>query len=333
MPTVQIEEFNVPFPTSIKEWNVSKQRVMKILQLELGRLPNLFTPRPHIFKKTENKIYSLEEFSFDNGVGDTVYGYLAIPLDRTEPVPAIIYHHCHAGQYAVGKEEILKKGPGNTPPVEALTKAGYAVLSIDAYAFGERASQGPAGKKETGQKTEEALFKMFLWQGKTLWGMMVRDDQLALNYLMSRPEINPKSIGAMGMSMGSTRTWWLSAMDERIKVSVCAGCLTRYQNLIQSGEINQHSIYYFIPNLLDHGIDMEAVVGLIAPRPLLTLTGDQDEGSPAEGVRIINNFVKKLYALHNSPKEFKGVLYPGVGHKFTPEMWKEALTWFDKKFK
>jgi dienelactone hydrolase len=58
------------------------------------------------------------------------------------------------------------------------------------------------------------LFKQFLWEGATLWGMMVRDDILALNYLLSRPEVDPAQVGTTGMSMGATRAWWLAALDD-----------------------------------------------------------------------------------------------------------------------
>ena len=150
----------------------------------------------------------------------------------------------------------------------ALVRAGYVVLCIDAYAFGERRFQGPAGKREEGAATEWALAKTFLWEGRTLWGMIVRDDVLALNYLASRPEVNPARIGAMGMSMGSTRTWWIAALDDRIKAAVSVSCLTRYQDLIHTGWVNGHGIYYFVPGMLHEKIDAESVVGLIAPRPL-----------------------------------------------------------------
>ncbi|MGC9328810.1 MAG: dienelactone hydrolase family protein, partial [Candidatus Hinthialibacter sp.] len=157
--------------------------------------------------------------------------------------------------------------------------------------------------------------------------------QLALNYLLSRPEVDAKRIGATGMSMGSTRTWWLAALDERIRAAVCVCCLTRYQNLLQQGEANQHGIYYYVPNVLNEGVDMEAVAGLIAPRPLLTLTGDQDGGSPIDGVNAINAFVGKIYNLYNCPNDFRGIVYPGAAHEYTADMWRETLNWFQEKLK
>jgi hypothetical protein len=134
----------------------------------------------------------------------------------------------------------------------------------------------------------------------------------------------------MGMSMGSTRTWWAAALDERIKVAVSVACLTRYQNLIAHGQVRQHGIYYYVPNMLKEKIDAESVIGLIAPRPHLTLTGDKDDGSPADGVRIINAYQEHLYKLYGKAENFRGVLYRGVGHKYTPQMWRETLNWLKK---
>ncbi len=325
--------FSFPLPSSSTEWDQKKVELRQKLWQLLGDLPVAFVPKPKITLREKGNGYTLERFQFENGVGDMVYGYIAIPDGRITPGPAILYHHYHGGEYGNGKEEIRKNYPVDKPPVESFTQAGYVVLAIDAYAFGERQHQGPAGDREEGGRTESALFKQFLWEGKTLWGMMVRDDQLALNYLLSRPEVDSQKVGATGMSMGSTRTWCLTALDERIQAAVCVCCLTRYQNLMQHGENNQHGIYYFVPNLLKEGIDMEAVVSMIAPRPLLTLTGDQDGGSPVDGVNAINAFAEKIFGLYNLPDRFKGVVYSGVAHRYTPEMWNETLTWFETYLK
>jgi dienelactone hydrolase len=324
--------FRTPQPKSVQSWEKRRAELRKKLWRLLGDLPELFTPKVTIREKLSKDGYELERFTFDNGVGDTVYGYMLIPSGHKGRGPAILYHHQHGGMYKRGKEEVITK---TYPKLdfaagEALVRQGYVVLCIDAYAFGERRFQGPAGKKEEGGRTEASLFKTFLWQGRTLWGMMVRDDLLALNYLTSRPEVDAKRIAAMGMSMGSTRTWWAAALDERIKVAVSVACLTRYQNLIAHGEVRQHGIYYYVPNMLKEKIDTESVVGLIAPRPHLTLTGDKDGGSPADGVRIINAFEEYLYKLHGKPENFRGVLYEGIGHEYTPEMWEETVKWLKK---
>jgi dienelactone hydrolase len=324
--------FQTPLPKTVESWEKRRVKIRRKLWRFLGDLPELFTPKVAISERVSKDGYELERFTFDNGVGDAVYGYLLIPARHKGRKPAILYHHYHANKYKQGKEEVIIKAfkKLDFATGEALVREGYVVLCIDAYAFGERRFQGPAGKKEEGRRTEESLFKMFIWQGRTLWGMMVRDDLLALNYLVSRREVDPKGIAALGMSMGSTRTWCAAALDERIKVAVCVSCLTRYQNLIAHGQVRQHGIYYYVPNMLAEEIDAESVVGLIAPRPLLTLTGDKDAGSPVDGVRLINAFQEYLYKLYGKTENFRGLIYKGVRHEYTPEMWKETLSWLRK---
>lgn len=326
------QSFSTPRPATADEWEGRKIELRKTLWKLLGDIPPLFTPKVTIKKREVKDGYTLERFTFDNGVGDTVFGYILIPDNHKGRRPAILYNHYHGGKYKQGKEEVLTKAFSKLDFAtgEELARKGYVVQAIDAYAFGERRFQGPAGKKEEGGKTESSLFKTFLWEGRTLWGMMVRDDILALNYLVSRPEVDPNRIAAMGMSMGSTRTWWITALDERIKVAVSVACLTRYQNIIAQGKVHAHGIYYYVPNMLKEHIDTESVVGLIAPRPHLTLTGDKDGGSPADGVKIINAFQKHLYKCYEKKQNFRGILYPGVGHTYTPEMWEVTLRWLKK---
>ena len=243
-------------------------------------------------------------------------------------VPVLMYHHITpAGGMIAATPQVFEA------QIAALARAGYVVMCIDAYGFGERKHAGPGGEKENGNQTEESFFKMFLWQGRSLWGMIVRDDLLALECLLARPEVDPNRIAAMGFSMGATRTWWAAALDDRIKVAISVACLTRYQDLLAVGGLKYHSIYYFVPGVLREGIDMEEVVGLIAPRPLLTMTGDHDDGSPVSGVRKINAFQESLYRLYGRPEHFRGIVYTDTGHAYTAEMWRETLEWLSKNLR
>jgi dipeptidyl aminopeptidase/acylaminoacyl peptidase len=174
--------------------------------------------------------------------------------------------------------------------------------------------------------------KFNLWVGRTLWGMILRDDLMALDYLMSRPEVDRNRVGVTGMSMGATRSWWLMALDERLRTGVAVACLTHYQSLLQQQGLARHGIYYFVPGMLNH-FDTEAVVALIAPRPVLFLTGDKDAGSPIDGVRTIESTVRKAYKLYGQGNQFESVIFPGVGHEYTRDMWARMLKWMDKHLK
>jgi dipeptidyl aminopeptidase/acylaminoacyl peptidase len=199
-------------------------------------------------------------------------------------------------------------------------------LAVDAYCFGERSGRGPGGPGETGGAEEMTASKFNLWVGRTLWGMIVRDDLMALDCLASRPEVDPERLGVTGISMGATRTWWLMALDERLRAGVAVCCLTRYQDLIAQQGLRYHGVYYFVPGMLNH-FDTEAVVSLIAPRPMLFLSGETDAGSPPAGIRQIEAIAQRAYALYGKPAELQSVIYPGVGHEYTPDMWRRMLDW------
>jgi hypothetical protein len=134
------------------------------------------------------------------------------------------------------------------------------------------------------------------------------------------------------MSMGATRSWWLMALDERLKTGVAIACLTRYQNLIQHEMLKAHGIYYFVPNLLQH-FDTEAVIALIAPRPALFLNGGADGGSPEDGIHAIEAAVRPVYHLYDRDHDFQSTVYPNQGHIYTPEMWTRTLSWMDDHLK
>jgi dienelactone hydrolase len=263
-------------------------------------------------------------------VDNEVTALLLIPDGLTKPAPAVLWLHSSTPD----KTQIIvpHTNGGAEPLGEVLVKAGYVVLSPDAYWHGDRETTGPGGAAEPYRTAQDSLFKYHQWFGRTLWGMFVRDDQIALDYLCSRPEVDKNRIGATGMSMGSTRAYWLAAVDERVTCTVGVACLTRAENLIRHGQLRAHGVYFFPFGLLKH-FDTEGVIALIAPRPYLALTGDLDHGSPADGIKVIEEKAGAVYRTLGAGEKFKSILYPDTGHVHTPEMRAETLAWFGKWLK
>ena len=317
-----------PAPADAATWQARRPDVLQKVLHSLGDLPPRPSPeRARLLSRELRDGFSVESVALDNGVDGSVTALLLIPERRQAPAPAVLWLHSSTPD----KSQILAPDTngGSTSLGEAMVRAGYVVLAPDAYWHGDRVGTGPAGALETGRAEQESLFKLHLWFGRTLWGMFVRDDQIALDYLCSRPEVDAERIGATGMSMGSTRAWWLAAVDERVTATVAIACLTRYQNLIAHGELRQHGIYYFVQGLLQH-FDTEAVLALIAPRAFLALTGELDAGSPADGVRELAGHVSAVYAAVGVPERFRNVLYPETGHTVTLQMRAELLAWFGR---
>ena len=320
-------------PPTKAQWDSQRAQIRSTLWDLLGRLPA--RPKVPIVKtlsREERDAFVLEKFEFDNGAGATVPGYLLLPRNTQGRVPGILFCHWHGGEYDIGKEEIFQSRHMPEAPGPALARRGFAVLGIDAYCFGERNGKGPGGSEEKGSAGEMTASKFNLWVGRSLWGMILRDDLMACDYLASRPEVDPERLGVTGISMGATRTWWLMALDERFKTGVAVACLTRYQDLIHHQELKAHGIYYFVPGLLQH-FDTEAIVSLIAPRPVLFQTGDQDSGSPVDGIHTIENAVRPVYGLYGQTGEFQSLVYPGLGHVYTQDMWDKTQAWLTRHLK
>lgn len=317
--------------SKVGEWELQRGRIRDELKALLGRFPERpKVPVVRTLAREDRGDYVLERFTFDNGIGADVPGVVLLPKQTSGRSPAILYCHWHGGHYEVGKEELFRT---NALPVQAgpaLVRRGYVVLAIDACCFGERNGRGPGGPSEKGGAGEMTASKFNLWVGRSLWGSIVRDDMMALDYLCSRPEVDTSRIGVTGISMGATRTWWLMALDDRPRVAVAVCCLTRHRDLIASQELRQHGIYYFVPGLLGH-FDMEAVVALAAPRAMLFQSGELDGGSPVAGIRTIEEKVRPAWELHGKADEFRSIIYPGVGHVYLPAMWEETLRWLDQR--
>ena len=107
-------------------------------------------------------------------------GYILLPKNASEKKsPAILYCHWHGGQYDIGKEELFQTNHTPQAPGPTFAKRGLVVLGVDSYCFGERNGRGPGGPEEKGRDGEMTASKFQLWVGRTLWGMIVRDDQMA----------------------------------------------------------------------------------------------------------------------------------------------------------
>lgn len=319
-----------PAPTDLDTWQkTTRQQVRQTIFGLLGHLPP--RPDPHMVKVTgtEDKgNYIVERFQFHNGIDMVVPGILMIPKTAlSRPAPAILALH----HYGSNKEKVCLAAQQQDPKVDdhvgtILVERGYVVAAIDGYFHGERIGMGPGGKNSNGNQQEMELFKLNLWLGRSLWGLMVRDDLCLLDYVVIRPEVDQHRIGATGMSMGCMRAHWLAALDDRVKVVVGVCCFVRYSQIVAGG-MKSHSIYLYVPGFLEH-FDTEVLHALIAPRPHLELCGDHDSTEPLDGIEILDKKVSKVYELYRRPDLFSCVVYENTGHEYLPDMKQRMLDWF-----
>lgn len=288
-----------------------------VLYRLLGDLPDRARPiGSRVRSEEERDGYILETLDLDLNGRERVPAYLARPKGLRAPAPAVLFNHSHGGGYTIGKRELIEGRSYLQPKPYAkeLTDLGYVVLSIDHWVFGERA-----------QESEMDAFKAMLWQGRVLWGMMVFDSLKAVDYLVSRAEVDPARVGTLGISMGSTMAWWLAALDERIKATVDICCLTEFHTLLEKKGLAGHGIYYYVPGLLKHFTTAD-VNALISPRAHLGIAGLRDALTPPEGLDIIDRELRAVYAEAGHPERWELLRYD-VPHQETAEA-REAIVRF-----
>ncbi len=292
-----------------------KEEKRKVLYQLLGKLPQRDRPiSVKVLSREETGELIVEKLLFDfNGI-EQVPAYFTKPKNSKGKIPVVLFNHSHFGQYEVGKDEFLygRKEMQSPPYAVALAREGYAGLCLDTWGFGERHG-----------RAEIDIFKEMLWKGQVMFGMMLYDNLRALDYLETRDDVDNERIATMGMSMGSTMSWWLAALDERVKVTVDMHCLTDFHTLLEKKALDLHGIYYYVPDLLNH-FSTSDINGLISPRPHLGIAGKLDPLTPLEGLEIINKNLKEIYKKDGAPNAWQLKLYD-VGHEETAAIREDIL--------
>jgi dienelactone hydrolase len=250
--------------------------------------------------------------------GQRVRGFLTRPATPGK-YPAILYGHSHGGRYEIGASELLDGREYLLSPLgPVFAKAGYVTLCIDMPVFGERATV-----------SESAAAKALLWRDRALICEMLADHQAALTYLISRDDVDHMRVGAFGISMGCTLSYWLAAVDERISAVAHLCCFADLRTMIELGAHDGHGIYLVVPGLLDEA-DAGAIGALIAPRPQLVCIGEADALTPIPAFDMAWHEMSRAYAGYDT---LHLVREPGIGHQETPRMREATLAFFAKYLK
>jgi dienelactone hydrolase len=300
-----------------------QERRRKELWGLLGDLPWKHQPGPaRLVNREEHDGYTLERLVLNlNGV-EGVPALLLIPSKRKEKAPGLLYIHWHAGMYELGKEQLIRGVDAQPAYAPVLAEKGIVTLAIDSWCFGERK------REQNGSEGEQTAFKLMLWRGQVLYGMMMFDELRAMDYLASRPEVDATKLGAFGMSMGATKAWWLAALDPRVKVCMDVCCLTDYDELIKRHGLKEHGIYYYVPSLLKH-FQTSDINEMIVPRAHLSVNGRKDPLTPPTGVEKIRDRLLPLYREYGKESDCQIDLFD-CAHVELPEMRKEILAWMDR---
>jgi dienelactone hydrolase len=259
--------------------------------------------------------------------------------------------------FLFGKEKVIDLGdnhPAMTayqernydgrPTATALVRRGYVVISIDALMFGERrilldadlahgwdrSKYGPEAVAHLNQQCrskEATLVKGLTLAGATWPGIVFWDDIRTVDYLASRPEVDPKRIGCLGISMGGYRSLYLAALDDRIRAACVTGFMSSVRPMIKA-HLDTHSWVHFLPALHRY-LDLPDVASLAAPRALMVQQCAQDRLFPPAGMKESVETIAAAFEKAGAGAQFAGRFYD-VPHQFTRAMQDDAFAWLDK---
>ena len=222
-----------------------------------------------------------------------------------------------------------------------LARKGYVVLAFDPFGQGERIEYPGAlpGHSRLGGGTSEHEHagRRLILLGANFGGFRAWDGIRGIDYLLTRPEVDPERVGCCGQSGGATMTQFLAALDDRIRVAVVSEGNT--ENLAQANVEPPGSADDAEQNIvpaLDRGIDRADLLQVFAPRPLLMTVTLHDAGntySPeyvANSIEMLEEY-KRLYALL-AAEDKVALQATTVAHGYGYEMRRATYQWFNRWF-
>jgi dienelactone hydrolase len=301
----------------------------KLLACLGGPFPEPGPLHAKTLEKTDGKGFRLEKLTFESEPGDPIPAFLLIPdaVSADRPAPGICIWHQHNGEWHLGKSE--PAGLAGNPMHHtgaALAREGYVVLCIDALGFEEREQ----GYKHKGGNLERFLFLKYVVAGKSMAWKNIVDMRRAVDYLVSRAEVQADRLGCYGHSMGSTHAWLVGPWEPRLKAIVGNCCLPTYAAIHHEQLL--HCFPNFIPGIYEYG-DTPDIASLIAPRALHLNFGETDGGSPIEFVRKGIATIERTYESMHEEKRFSYFIEKDTGHVLSDEMWRRTQDFFARELK
>ncbi|MEE2937979.1 MAG: CocE/NonD family hydrolase [Planctomycetota bacterium] len=264
--------------------------------------------------------FVVENLQFQSMPGVYVTGNLYRPAEQNEPLPAILYV---CGHGAVRKDGVSFGNKVNYQHHGAwFARNGYVCLTIDTIQLGELEGIHHGTYRE----------KMWWWnnRGYTPAGVEAWNCVRALDYLQDRKEVNAERLGVTGRSGGGAYSWWIAAIDERIKAAVPVAGITSLTNHVVDGCVEGHCDCMYMVNT--YRWDYPMVAALVAPRPLLISNTDKDRIFPLDGVVDVHSKTRRIYDLYEASDQL-GLQITEGPHKDTQELRIHAFRWFNRFLK
>lgn len=273
----------------------------------------------------EREGYKIEKVIFESQPRFYVTASLYVPTRRRAPYPAILF--------PLGHEEGAKAHDTWQQVLGSFAQKGYVALAWDQIGQGERVQMYDAdfGESKVRHSTTEhtILGIQCLLTGDNLARYTIWDGMRALDYLLSRPEVDATRIGLTGNSGGGTHTSYLAALEDRIHVAAPSCFITSWTALLDTigPQDAEQNLVPWIGAGLDHGDFIYA----FAPRPFLMLSAIRDFFS-ISGARSTYREAQGVYKLMGVPDKVS-MVEADDGHGYSKPRRLASYRWFGRWLK
>jgi cephalosporin-C deacetylase-like acetyl esterase len=273
-------------PEQVRE---RQQHIRERILAQIGSFPEKTPLRPKITGVLQRDGYRVEKLIFESQPNYFVTANVYLPASGSPPFPAVVGV---AGHSAAGKAAAFYQTVWIS-----LARRGFVVLAFDPMGQGERSEYFDAdlgrSKLGAGGTREHTMAGVqCLLTGTTFARYEIWDGIRAVDYLVSRKEVDPKRIAVAGNSGGGTQSAYLAVLEPRLAAAVSSCYMTSWQQLwTKPGPQDAEQVF---PGFLRDELDFGDFFLSFAPKPFTMLTAVRDF-FPIDGARATHKEAVRIY--------------------------------------
>ncbi|PYI89457.1 MAG: hypothetical protein DME26_01250, partial [Verrucomicrobia bacterium] len=305
---------------SAEDWNQARPRFRQeyLDMLGLWPMPEKRPLHATITRTLERGDYVIEMLHYQSRPGFYVTANLYRPakVDAGARLPGILYVCGHSGRGRNGNKTAFQSHG------IWFARHGYVCLVVDTLQLGEIAGIHHGTYREGRW--------WWLSRGYTPAGVECWNGVRGIDYLVSRPDVDPERIGVTGISGGGAATFWVAAADERAKVAVPVSGMADLLSYVPNRVINGHCDCMFLYNTYQW--PWTRIAALIAPRPMLFVNSDKDSIFPMDANERVINRLERVYSLFGAGDVVDSLVSIG-GHAYRQDIRQGAFRFLNTHLK
>ena len=312
--------------TSIAAFEEHRKRVRDHFMTAIGGLPEERTPlNVQCTGSLDRGGFTVEKLIYESLPEFYVTAALYVPKGIESPQPAVVFVHGHS--------DLGKSYPVYQAVCVDLAANGFVVLAVDPPGQGERFQyfDPEQGERIIGSCTTEHTYAglQFTLGGASIGRHFIWDVMRGIDYLETRPEVDPTRIGLTGNSGGGTQSCLLMMSEPRFAASVPCTFVMTLESYMKTGQGQDSE--QIVPGCFINGPDHDDYITAMAPKPVLVGAAAYDY-FPIEGAMEAVDRAKRIYALYGAEDKVNIAIAP-TRHEYSPPLREACVNWYKQHFR